>query len=78
MITYHMNQQTGEFEVKGPVDEMKVGVVTVTLKSGGTKQVRIYELGGQYKNKWDDGKLYCFGYLKPRDAEPSSDEDVPF
>ncbi len=62
MITWKQ-KQNNEWVVVGPPDEVRVGTVTVTSKSGSEKEVEIINLGEPFVT--DSGETLVYGYLQP-------------
>ena len=90
MITWTKNKQTGNFDVFGPADELKVGTVTVTSKSGDTQQVEVTRVSKVMVGKFGDnvGKDCVYGYLDGKPVEtadapappppPPTEDEIPF
>jgi len=58
-ITWRKSK-SGEWVVCGPVDDVRVGVVTVTKRSGVIEHVEIEKLGRPFQT--DDGRTLVYGY----------------
>lgn len=70
MIKYTQNKKSGEWQVIGPVSELKIGSVVVTKNDGTTNIEQVINLSKTFKN--DSGELLCFGYLARSERKSSA------
>lgn len=59
MLQFHKTKAQ-EWVVLGPVDEVRMGLATVSKKDGGTSEVEIIRLGNPFEK---DGQQVRYGYV---------------
>ena len=66
-ITFMLNKQTQYYDVIGPADELKIGPVVATRKSGVQSNVVVVKLSSTFVGKYGDntGKTCVIGTLAP-------------
>lgn len=64
MILNYRKTRNHVWVIHGPVHELTVGDVEVTLNSGATKQDRVFDIGQTFMV---DGVPYAYGYLEESD-----------
>lgn len=70
MVTFTKNNQTGNYDVIGPVNEIGVGQVVVTKKSGEKTTVTVSRVSKPFVAKFGDhkGKECCIGTVAAKSS----------
>ena len=67
MIKFKKDTKTGNYDVIGPADELRLGPATVTKRDGSTTDVTVTKLSSVFEGRFDDleGVPCVIGTIQP-------------